>query len=146
MYYRYANRLWSRQCYLPNPLARIWSSLGTSRGRPGQYLDLIICVAKHRFDNLHGEQCARLDRDHRVREQLVEANTFLTRVASSLVFGFNKPISSEINGLYVDGIVYTMHWRDFMRRMNESWRDSRLMVRTMILIAQQVSNTRSCIS
>ena len=33
-----------------------------------------------------------------------------------------------MDGLYVDGMVYTMHWRGFMSKLLSSWRDSRLQV------------------
>lgn len=89
---------------------------------------LTHCAAKHRFDTLYGEQCARLDRDQRVRGKLTHANSCPLRVASAVLFGMNKPITKEIDSLYVDNMVYTMHWHRFMRKMLGSWRDARLTV------------------
>lgn len=80
---------------------------------------------------MYGEQCARLDRDQRVREKLSNCDSYLIRIASALLFGMNKPITTEIDGLYVDNMVYTMHWRSFMRKMIDSWRDCRLTVRAI---------------
>lgn len=90
--------------------ARIWTS-----------------ICKHRFDNMYGEDYARLDRYSRRREELVEYDPFYMKVASTLVFGHNKGITKKLDDLYVDETTYTMHWRQFITGMYDSWRDSRLM-------------------
>lgn len=92
-----------------------------------------FCAAKHRFDNLYGEDAARPDRGTRIREKLVHIDNPLTKIASWMVFGVNKRITTEMDSVYVDDMVYTMHWRKFMRKTTDSWRDSRLQSIALIM-------------
>ncbi|KIP11931.1 hypothetical protein PHLGIDRAFT_113994 [Phlebiopsis gigantea 11061_1 CR5-6] len=98
-------------------VARIWST-----------------IAKHRYDNLYGETCARLDRGQRVREPLVNFNNIFLQIISAPVFGANKLIAKSMDSLYVDGMVYTMHWRGFMSKLLTSWRDSRLLAIGLMIV------------
>ena len=90
--------------------ARIWSS-----------------ICKHRFDNMYGEEFARLDRGTRRRVELKDYSPFYMKVVSALVLGHNKAVAKKLDDIYVDDTAYTMHWRSFIGSMYDSWRDSRLM-------------------
>lgn len=88
----------------------------------------LMSVAKNRFDNLFGEACARLDRGQYVREAFVEQEPLYIKLASALMFNAHKSIKTDLNALYADDVLYTMHWRKFMTKMIDYWRDTRLVV------------------
>jgi hypothetical protein len=85
-------------------------------------------IAKNRFDNIFGEACARLDRGQYIRETFVEKEPIYIKLASVLVFNAHKPIKTNLNTLYADDVLYTMHWQTFMTKMINYWRDIRLVV------------------
>ena len=98
----------TQTAYYTSMAARIWSS-----------------ICKHRFDNLYGEEFARLDRHTRRRVELEVYDPLYMKVASTLVLGYNKAVTKKLDDIYVDDTTYTMHWRKFIGGMYDSWRDSR---------------------
>ena len=97
---------------------------------------MLTCwIGKNRFDNFYGEDCARLDRGQHVREPFVECKPCYFEIASMIIFHANKSITDDFNAMYGDDMLYLMHWSSFMRKMNESWRDSRLIVSKISILS-----------
>ena len=82
-------------------------------------------ISKHRFDNMYGEEFARLDRHTRRRDEIVDREPLYMKAASTLVFDYSKRITKKLDDLYVDETTYTMHWRKFIQDMYDTWRDLR---------------------
>ncbi|GJE86139.1 hypothetical protein PsYK624_022190 [Phanerochaete sordida] len=110
----------TRSPYFTCMAARLWTS-----------------ISKHRFDNMYGEEFARLDRRTRRREPNSEGEPCYMRLASTLLLDHNRAITAKIDDLYIDETTYTMHWRNFLETMNGSWRNHRL-ESTVLLIASAI--------
>jgi len=90
-------------------------------------------IARHRYDNFYGEQHARLCRDQSVLEMPEVGTTSAMRLGSALLFNFPKALRKELELLYVDKIVYAIHWRGFVRSMTAGWRDDVMMCLGLLL-------------
>jgi hypothetical protein len=78
-------------------------------------------IARHRFDTFFGEEHARLGREQRRLEYSAPQKTFITKALSTFVFHASDTINSELELLYVDNIVYTIHWRKFIASRLADW-------------------------
>ena len=91
---------------------------------------MLNCAVNNKFDNLCGEPCARLDRMQCIREPFVEHKPCYIKVASIILFNTDQDIVQSLNDVYMDDMVFTIYWRNFARKMETYWRDSRLTVST----------------
>ncbi|OCH93307.1 hypothetical protein OBBRIDRAFT_790337 [Obba rivulosa] len=82
---------------------------------------IFVMIARHRYDHFYGEECVRLCRDQSVYEWPEVKPTSVMRLCSALLFNFPKAMRRELELLYVDKIVYTIHWRAFMHTTKDGW-------------------------
>ncbi|EMD31924.1 hypothetical protein CERSUDRAFT_119253 [Gelatoporia subvermispora B] len=93
-----------------------------------------VMIARHRYDHFYGEKCARLCRDQRVFDWTEVKPSFAKRLCSSILFDFPEIIRNRLEDLYVDQIVYKIHWDNFINSTKRGWRENALMC-TGLLIA-----------
>ncbi|KAI5121696.1 hypothetical protein M0805_002089 [Coniferiporia weirii] len=82
-------------------------------------------VARHRFMNHYGEENARLSRDQRVLDDSARGSPLMFKLLSKTVFfGIPCTFITELDGLWVDNIVYAESWKQFMPRCLADWKES----------------------
>ncbi|KAF8578970.1 hypothetical protein K439DRAFT_1638397 [Ramaria rubella] len=109
-----------------------------------------------RFINLYGQpEGARLARNQSTLPQSDSSDSRLFRVLSTVSFRQPHKELEELNSLWVDSIVYTEHWRNFVTTRVQEWRGVSLMsaillpVDLMIVVhchAQSISGASGWIS
>ncbi|OCH96112.1 hypothetical protein OBBRIDRAFT_363125 [Obba rivulosa] len=83
-----------------------------------------VMIARHRYDHFYGEEHARLCRDQGILGKPAAQLTFGMRFCSALLFNFPNNFRVELELLYVDNLVYTIHWRTFVTELTKGWRDN----------------------
>jgi hypothetical protein len=92
-------------------------------------------MARHRFDNLHGEEHARLDRSQTRLGRASSTRGIVGRAAAALVLGLACPLVHELDALLVDDVLCTVHWRQFIGTRHAEWRDAALGAALLLGIA-----------
>ncbi|KAF9530151.1 hypothetical protein CPB83DRAFT_851059 [Crepidotus variabilis] len=79
--------------------------------------------AHARFQNFHGEGCARLERDVSVHGILNNKRTWLVKILSPILFSAPDVHLKLLRKMYVDGIMKHSVWETSVRKMNEEWQE-----------------------
>ncbi|EMD34996.1 hypothetical protein CERSUDRAFT_107036 [Gelatoporia subvermispora B] len=93
-----------------------------------------VMISRHRYDHFYGEQCARLCRDQHVFDWPDVKLPIAVRIYSAVLFNFPKTMAKRFEDLYIDQILYKIHWDRFMRSMKQNWHEN-VLVCTGVLIA-----------
>ncbi|OCB84006.1 hypothetical protein A7U60_g8677 [Sanghuangporus baumii] len=105
---------------------------GSSEMLSDKYIICVVArlwaqVARHRFLNFYGEQCARLSRDQRVVNSPPDNLPFLLRVFSRIaLLDTPRRYAAELENLWIDNIVYAEPWKTFVTRSVDEWREMAL--------------------
>lgn len=103
---------------------------GSSEVLADRYIICVVArlwgqVARHRFLNFYGEENARLSRDQRVVNNAPKDMPFLFKMFSrTVLFNIPEKYSSELDGLWVDNLVYAEPWKVFVKRVTEDWKET----------------------
>ncbi|THH12130.1 hypothetical protein EW145_g180 [Phellinidium pouzarii] len=91
-------------------------------------------VARHRFYSYYGEENARLSRDQRIVNVAPKEPPLIVKYISKTVF-FSLPstFTAELDGLWVDDLVYSETWQQFIVRCIADWKESAIWTLVMSL-------------
>ncbi|KAI0076092.1 hypothetical protein K474DRAFT_1598760 [Panus rudis PR-1116 ss-1] len=102
-----------------------------------ELLKTIGVEASHRFQNYYGEEYARLGRDQRRLNKTSWDRTLPMQVCSILLFRFPEQLAGELDNLFVDNLVYSIHWETFATKMLREWQNQ-LLHAGMLAIANAI--------
>lgn len=89
---------------------------------------LTLRKAHSRFQNFHGEGCARLERDVSVHGRSTTHRTWLVKTLSPILFSAPDVHLKLLRKMYVDGIMKLAVWETSVKHMNEEWQEFILFV------------------
>ncbi|KAF8524384.1 hypothetical protein BU17DRAFT_43164 [Hysterangium stoloniferum] len=89
-----------------------------------------------RVINLYGEPGARLARNQSIQDLDEPANSPLFRLISIILFSQPKRELEQLNGLWVDTVAYTEHWRGYLSSRIEEWKG----VSSMVCFFRTITN------
>lgn len=110
---------------------------------------LWIVISQQRFTQFYSEDHARLCRFQRRFELSPVVQDIKAQICSALLFGMPSSIQKDLEQLFVDRIVYGMHWRKFMMTQERSWRESAYLSAGLITataIALRFSRSLLCLT
>ncbi|EIN13765.1 hypothetical protein PUNSTDRAFT_123631 [Punctularia strigosozonata HHB-11173 SS5] len=84
-------------------------------------------IARHRFDTFYGEAHARISRSQRRLDFPQVEKTLLMRFLTMMLLGTPDIILRDFSKLWVDHMVYSIHWRRFAQRRLREWQQTSLM-------------------
>lgn len=94
---------------------------------------LMAEFASNRFVNHAGERSARLSRSQSLLEQPQRQTTRYSRTLYKLCFGIPKRHEQQLDGLWIDEISFSVHWRKFIQQMTSEWREQAILVSANLL-------------
>lgn len=98
-------------------------------------------TAQYKFSHFHGEDYARLCRLQRRYELPAAQSSYLMRLCSIFLFGMHSKFKAQVEQLFVDRMVYSMHWRKFMQVQEDDWRECAYLVRSLYILGCLASLT-----
>lgn len=94
----------------------------------------------NQFENLYGQQAARLDRDQSIHGTIVNPRTMFVKTLSPFIFWGADDHLKALEKLWVDRMVHIDQWKQFINQLNEEWQEFIIVVSTTIL--RHVSSVR----
>ncbi|KAF9530150.1 hypothetical protein CPB83DRAFT_851058 [Crepidotus variabilis] len=80
--------------------------------------------AHARFQNFHGETCARLERDVSVHDGISKKpRTWLVKILSPILFSAPDVHLTLLRKMYVDGVLKLPDWEASAKKMNDEWQE-----------------------
>lgn len=98
-------------------------------------------IGRHRFTQFYGEDYARLGRSQYRLEKPPVRSRALTVLSSALLFGRPNVIRTQMDRLFIDRLVYVIHWRKWIMSVQQSWTESAYLVKTGNICPQSTSLT-----
>ncbi|KAH8100701.1 hypothetical protein BXZ70DRAFT_1008189 [Cristinia sonorae] len=102
--------------YIRCIIARLWSN-----------------IERHRYDHYFGLPCARLSRDQRRLGEPHRQENKVLKAFSILLFRLPERLEGELDGLFVDRVVYVIHWEKFASGMTEKWKHTTWMAFALLI-------------
>ncbi|TFK73478.1 hypothetical protein BDN72DRAFT_814413 [Pluteus cervinus] len=84
---------------------------------------LMYIFVRQRFNNFHGEQGARLDRDQSVHGTVRGRRTWLVKCFSPLLFSAPDVHLRGLEKMWVDGLMHHSAWTHFIKKLIDEWQE-----------------------
>ena len=85
------------------------------------------------FENCHGESCARVNVNQRIREDMPHtprrAQQWKFLIFCFLLFGVPAQCLASLEKIWVDGILHAAYWNEFLSDRRQEWEKTMLPVR-----------------
>jgi hypothetical protein len=96
-----------------------------------------LAAANHRFFIHFGEDHCRLSSDQTILETIRRESVVLAIISNTLLFGFPNWYQARFEGLWIDQLAYTSHWR---KHVSETSKDLKQMMSSVCLMATFVGS------
>jgi len=78
-------------------------------------------ISRFRFDHYYGHDFARISREQRRLPHRTYAKNIVLQVVSSLLFKLPDAKVKELEGLFTDRLLYSIHWMPFAAEQISAW-------------------------
>ncbi|KAH8829358.1 hypothetical protein DL96DRAFT_1708500 [Flagelloscypha sp. PMI_526] len=89
-------------------------------------------ITHTRFMNYYGEAAVRLDRGQSICAHGRTTHTWLTTFMRPILFKAPDAYLSMIEQAYVDGMIHTNSWKEFILKMNSEWQENTLFATVLL--------------